>query len=160
MQRNAFKIVVAVAALIGGARQVSAADEKMVLIPSGDAIKWGDPPPTLPKGTKLTVLVGDPGKPGPFVLRVYFPPNSVVGPHTHKTPENLTLISGELYHQMGEKMDKNGGDQLKPGAFVYLPADMPHSVWTKGETTVVQVTGTGPFGLNYLNPADDPSKQK
>ena len=39
---------------------------------------------------------------------------------------------------MGEKLDANSGDQLKPGAFVYLPATMPHSVSTKGETTVVQ----------------------
>ena len=73
--------------------------------------------------------------------------------------ENLTVISGELYRQMGEKLDTNRGDQLKQGAFVYLPAMMPHSVWTKGENTVVQVTGTGPFGLDYFNPADDPSKK-
>ena len=74
----------------------------MILLPSADAIKWGDPPPTLPKGTKLTVLTGDPSQPGPFVLRVYFPANTVVAPHIHKTAENLTVISGELYHQMGE----------------------------------------------------------
>jgi hypothetical protein len=36
---------------------------------------------------------------------------------------------------------------------------MPHSVSTKGETTVVQVTGTGPFGLDYIDPADDPGKK-
>jgi hypothetical protein len=54
---------------------------------------------------------------------------------------------------------RNSGDQLNLGAFVYLPAMMPHSVWTKGENTVVQVTGTGPFGLDYINPADDPSKK-
>jgi quercetin dioxygenase-like cupin family protein len=156
---NAVKIIVASAALVLGVNQASAAEEKMILLPSADAIKWGDPPPSLPKRTKFTVLAGDPGKPGPFVLRVYFPANSVVAPHTHATAENLTVISGELYHEMGEKLDKAGGDQLKAGAFVYLPALMPHSVWTKGEEAVVQVTGTGPFGLDYVNPADDPSKK-
>ena len=45
-----------------------------------------------------------------------------------------------------------------PGGFVYLPANMPHSVWTADTEFIVQVTGTGPFGLNYVNPADDPSK--
>ena len=39
-----------------------------------------------------------------------------------------------------------------------LPANMPHSVWTADTEFIVQVTGTGPFGLNYVNPADDPSK--
>ena len=163
MLPNALKIVVVGVALIVVADRAGAADEKMhekmVLLPSAEAIKWGDPPSTLPKGTKLTVLIGDPSQPGAFVLRVYFPANTLVAPHTHKTAENLTVISGELYHQMGEKLDTNRGDQLKQGAFVYLPAMMPHSVWTKGENTVVQVTGTGPFGLDYINPADDPSKK-
>jgi quercetin dioxygenase-like cupin family protein len=159
MPPNALKIVVAGAAFIAVANRAGAADEKMILLPSADAIKWGDPPPTLPKGIKLAVLTGDPSQPGPFVLRVYFPANTVVAPHTHKTAENLTVISGELYHQMGEKLDKNSGDQMKLGAFVYLPAMMPHSVWTKEENTVAQVTGTGPFGLDYINPADDPSKK-
>src|SRR4029077_3434223 len=156
MLPNALKIVVAGAALIAVANRGGAADEKMqekmVLLPS--AVKWGDPPPTLPKGTKLTVLTGDPSQPGAFVLRVYFPANTLVAPHTHKTAENLTVISGELYHQMGEKLDRNCGDQMKQGAFVYLPAMMPQSVWTKDENAVVQVTGTGPFGLDYINPAE------
>ncbi len=26
------------------------------------------------------------------------------------------------------------------------------------EPAVIQVTGTGPFGVQYINPADDPSK--
>jgi len=163
MLPNTLKIVVTGIALISVANRAGAADEKMhekmVLLPSADAIKWGDPPPTLPKGTKLTVLIGDPSQPGAFVLRVYFPANTLVAPDTHKTAKNLTVISGELYHQMGEKLDTNRGDQLKQGAFVYLPAMMPHSVWTTGENTVVQVTGTGPFGLDYINPADDPSKK-
>jgi hypothetical protein len=25
---------------------------------------------------------------------------------------------------------------------------------------VVQVSGTGPFGINYINPADDPGRQQ
>jgi hypothetical protein len=31
-------------------------------------------------------------------------------------------------------------------------------VWTKGET-VVQLHGTGPWGINYVNAADDPRKK-
>ena len=37
---------------------------------------------------------------------------------------------------------------------------MPHSLWTKDQPAVIQVNGTGPFGLNYVNPADDPSKAR
>jgi hypothetical protein len=58
------------------------------------------------------------------------------------------VISGELYHQMEEKMDQSHGDLVHAGGFTYLPDNMPHSVWTAGEGSVVQVTGTGPFGVN------------
>jgi hypothetical protein len=36
-----------------------------------------------------------------------------------------------------------------------MPAEMRHWGWMEGDT-VVQVHGTGPFALNYVNPADDP----
>jgi quercetin dioxygenase-like cupin family protein len=133
--------------------------DSMVLLPSDAAVKWQPGPPNLPKGTQIAVLIGDPGKPGPFVLRVKFPAHTIVAPHTHATAENLTVISGDLYHQMGEKLDQSRGNIMHTGGFTYLPADMPHSVWTTDDGSVVQVTGTGPFGLNYVNPADDPSKK-
>jgi hypothetical protein len=38
-----------------------------------------------------------------------------------------------------------------------MPAEMRHYAFSKGGATV-QVHGTGPFVINYVNPADDPSK--
>lgn len=130
------------------------------LVPGPAAVKWGPAPPTLPKGTQLAVLFGDPAQPGPFGLRVKFQPNSVVPPHWHATDENLTVIEGSVVHQMGDKIDKAKGEEVAAGGFVYLPAKMNHSVWTTTAEAVVQVTGTGPFGINYVNPADDPSKSQ
>jgi hypothetical protein len=132
--------------------------EQMSVVRNGAAIHWQPGPPSLPKGSQLAVLSGDPDKPGPFVLRVKFPPNSVVGPHTYATAENLTVLTGTFYQSMGEKLDRAHGERMGPGGFVYLPGNMPHSVWTTATESVVQVTGTGPFGLNYVNPADDPGK--
>jgi hypothetical protein len=37
---------------------------------------------------------------------------------------------------------------------------MPHSLWTGTSAAEIQVNGTGPFGLHYINPADDPSLAK
>jgi hypothetical protein len=137
----------------------AAADEvPMVLIAKGSAVQYGAAPASLPKGVEFSVLAGDPAKPGPFVLRVKIPANIVIAPHTHATDENLTIRSGALYHAMGEKLDKAAGDKLVSGGFAYLPANMPHSVWTESEAVEFQVTGTGPFGVDYINPADDPSK--
>ena len=35
---------------------------------------------------------------------------------------------------------------------------MPHALWTTDEPVELQVNGSGPFGLNYIDPADDPSR--
>lgn len=147
-------------AVFAVAQGVAAAEQhgSMLMLPNGDSVKWQPGPADLPKGSQIAVLAGDPGQPGPFVLRVKFPPNTLVAPHRHATAENLTVLTGQFYHAMGEKVDKSSGEQMKPGGFVYLPGQMPHYVWTTDTESVVQVTGTGPFGLIYVNPSDNPGK--
>jgi hypothetical protein len=44
------------------------------------------------------------------------------------------------------------------GSFIAMPIGHAMYAWTEGET-VVQVHGTGPWGITYLNPADDPRKK-
>ena len=36
-----------------------------------------------------------------------------------------------------------------------MPAGMMHFAWTS-EPTIIQIHGTGPFEIKYVNPADDP----
>jgi hypothetical protein len=119
--------------------------------------KWGDAPPTLPKGAKLAVLSGDPGKPAPFTMRLMMPANYNLPPHWHTQDENLTIVSGAFYIGMGDKTDKAKAHALTTGGFHFLPGKAHHYAFTKA-ATVVQVHGTGPFDINYLDPADDPLK--
>lgn len=107
--------------------------------------------------TGIAVLIGDPSKPDPFVLRVKFQANAIVPPHRHATAENLTVLSGEIFHSMGETLDQAHGDRLDPGGFVFLPPMILHAVWAGSVGSVVQVTGTGPFGLIYVRRSDDPN---
>ena len=39
-----------------------------------------------------------------------------------------------------------------------MPPKMNQFAWT-GQETVIQLHGTGPWGITYVNPADDPSKK-
>lgn len=159
MRKFPYPFIVAVAATAMAATGAMAEEAgHMMMLPSGTAVQWQPGPPSLPRGSEIAVLAGDPGKPGPFVLRVRIPANTLIAPHRHATAENLTVLSGDFYHGMGEKVDKASGERMEPGGFVYLPGGMPHYVWTAGAVSVVQVTGTGPFGLIYVNPEDDPSK--
>ena len=128
-----------------------------VYMNAGD-VKWGEAPPNLPKGAKIAVLSGDPGKPGPFVGRLMMPAGYKVAPHYHSTDEDLTIISGTFYLATGDKLETKDAHAMKAGGFHHLPAKTNHYAFTKGPT-VVQINAMGPFDIVYLNPADDPSKK-
>jgi hypothetical protein len=145
----------AAAALAIGPTSAIAADEATMTNPS--EIKWGDAPPQLPKGAKVAVLHGDPTKEGSFTLRLRTPGHYKIAPHWHSHDENLTVISGAFYLGMGDKMDTKGAHLLKAGGYHFLPGKAHHYAYSKGASEI-QVTGTGPFDITYLNPADDPTK--
>lgn len=122
---------------------------------SSDKIAWSTAPPSLPPGAQAAVLLGDPAKEGPFVLRLKFPPGFTVPPHRHSKDEMVTVISGRFGVGAGEKLDRQQADILPPASFVHLPAGMPHFAWAEGET-IVQINGVGPFDVKYVDPRDDP----
>jgi len=121
-------------------------------------LKWMAGPEGLPKGAKFTVLEGDPTKAGPFTLRAEFPANYVIKPHWHPVIEHVTVVSGVLYMGSGEKYDESVGKKLDPGGFAVMPIKYVHFAYTKGQKTTVQLHGMGPWGITYVNPADDPRK--
>jgi hypothetical protein len=122
------------------------------------AIKWGPAPPSLPPGSQIAILAGDPGKPGlPYVLRAKLPDGYKVPPHWHPTDENVTVLKGALLVGKGNKLDPAAAEELPAGSFMRMPRTMRHFAMAKGET-IIQVHGTGPFDINYVNPADDPRK--
>ena len=122
-------------------------------------LKWGAAPPAFNAGAQMTVIDGDPAKAGPFVIRAKFPAGFKVMPHWHPTDESVTVISGTLAAGMGEKWDDAAMKTFTAGAFARMPKKTPHYVQAK-EETIVQVHGTGPFTLTYVNPNDDPRKKK
>ena len=118
-------------------------------------MKWGDAPTTLPKGAKVVVLHGDPTKAGSFAMRLKAPGGYKIPPHWHANDEELTVIAGTLVLHMSDTMTADA-HKLAAGAYHFLPAKMHHAAELKGET-IVQIHGEGPFDINYLNPADNPS---
>jgi ketosteroid isomerase-like protein/quercetin dioxygenase-like cupin family protein len=123
------------------------------------ALQWGDPPPSLPPGSKLAVISGDPTQAQPFVLRAQVPAGYKVAPHWHPGTENLTVLSGTIALGMGEQFDESSMTKLGPGGYASLPAGMRHSFLSTTAATF-QVHGMGPFVVNYVNPSDDPSRRQ
>jgi len=143
---------------LAGAALAQGAGDKEIFINTKD-IKWGDAPPSVPKGAKLAVLQGDPGKSGPFVIRLMLPAGYKIPPHAHAQNESLTVISGTFYFGTGDKIDMSKAHALSAGGFHALSAGDHHYAFAKAPT-VVQVNGTGPFDIRYINPADDPQTAK
>ncbi|HTI45848.1 MAG TPA: cupin domain-containing protein [Casimicrobiaceae bacterium] len=122
---------------------------------SAKDIEWQPAPPSLPPGAKIAVLHGDPGKSGPFVLRLMTPAGYKVAPHWHSQDEALTVISGTLYIGMGDRYEPSTARGLQVGGFHFLPGKAHHYAYSK-KPTIVQISGSGPFDINYINRADDP----
>jgi quercetin dioxygenase-like cupin family protein len=152
--RTIVALLLAAVALVVMATQVHAADAHHTVV-AGDAVKWGPAPPSLPPGAQAAVLLGSPAKEGPFVLRLKFPAGFIVPPHRHSKDEFLTVIAGQFAIAAGEKVDRAALKGLPPASFVHLPAGMPHYARAEVET-IVQINGTGPFDVVYIDPKDDP----
>lgn len=121
----------------------------------GEDVDW-QPFPAFPPPARLSVLVGDPSKPGPYVIRVKVPNGTKLMPHKHPEDRVYTVLSGIFYIGLGETFDENKLAAFAPGSLVVLPGGQSHFHWAKSGEYITQVTAVGPLGLEYLDPADDP----
>jgi len=151
-------LVAATFAIIGGCGAArseapsSLASSPVIRLNPAD-IPWTDAPAGLPAGAKTAVLEGDPRKLGAFTMRLRLPAGARLNPHTHPVDERITVLSGSVQVGWGEKFDPTKGKKFTAGAFYITPTPMPHFVWAD-EECVLQVTGQGPWGLTYIDPAD------
>src|SRR5579863_6217730 len=125
-----------------------------------DAVPYGPAPSFVPPGAQLAVLEGNPlASSGDYTVRLKMPDGYRIAPHWHPQRENVTVLSGTLKVGMGDRFDEATMGSFPAGSFAYLDPDMHHYAMATGEV-VVQVHGTAPLQFNYVNPSDDPSRNK
>jgi quercetin dioxygenase-like cupin family protein len=113
-------------------------------------LKWAP----LIKGSEMAVVSGDPNKDGePFVIRIRQVDGAKVPPHWHPADEYITVLKGTFLIGMGETYDESKLQAITAGSFAAIPKEMRHFANCKGPT-IVQVHGTGPFKVNWVNPAE------
>lgn len=135
------------------------AQERSHVVVSPASVNWGPASPKLPPGAQFAILEGDPSKPGiPYVFRARLPDGYSVPPHRHPMDENVTVISGVFMLGFGERFDRTATRPLTAGSYAMLPRNVPHYNVMKGET-ILQFHGIGPYDIQYVNPADDPSRK-
>jgi quercetin dioxygenase-like cupin family protein len=119
-----------------------------------EELQWMDAA-GLPAGAKAAVVYGDPSKAEPFVVRIRFPADFKVMPHSHLPDEFVTILSGRLHMGHGDRFDASTMSEYGAGDFFFLRAGARHFVHTM-EAVEIEVHATGPWGTNYVNPEDDP----
>ncbi|MGH9602279.1 MAG: cupin domain-containing protein [Terriglobales bacterium] len=109
-------------------------------------------------GLESAVVSGDPSKAGaPFVMRVRARTVAAVPAHWHPMDENVTVLAGTIKIGMGDKYDEKAAHTIPTGAYTFVPKTMRHFAW-HAPNSVIQIHGTGPFQLFFVNPAEDPRK--
>lgn len=120
-------------------------------------LKWADVP-SLPPGAKIAVIEGPMNEAVPFTVRIKFPANYNLPAHWHPAVERVTVLSGTFNMGVGDQLDARKATALAPGSIAIMQPRTHHFAWTEDET-VVQLNGVGPWGITYVNPADDPRKK-
>jgi Domain of unknown function (DUF4437) len=156
MRRTTLRLLVLAVALAAPLLAAGPADHG-IYAPA--AIQWGPAPPALAAGAKLAVLEGDPGKAGLYTMRLWMPDGYRIMPHWHPAAEHVTVISGTFHVGMGDQFDATKAGALPTGTFAFLAPHMHHYALAEGET-VIQLHGTGPWQINYVDPANDPRQAK
>src|SRR5215471_2799744 len=144
-------------ALLGGvASAQQTAPSVMARTPA--EMKWEARGALARNGIEELNLVGDPSKPGPYTIRLKFPPGYKLPPHTHPDAREVTILSGTLYTAYWDGSKTTTLKELPAGSFYTEPSNIIHVVEAR-EPTMIQVSGIGPSGRRFVNP-DDAQTQK
>lgn len=120
-----------------------------------DELKW-NPVGSMPAGATAAVLEGDPGSEEDFTMRIRFPADYVIPLHTHPAVERVTVLEGTLYFAVGDTFDRSQAEALPPGTLAVMEPGVPMYGFTTDEPVVIQLNSRGPWGIEYVDPEEDP----
>ncbi len=95
-------------------------------------------------GAQSAVLLGDPSKPGLYIILVKWTPHHMSHPHWHANARYITVLSGTWWVGTGPKFDPESTVAIPAGSFVTHFAKQIHYDGAKDEEAVLQIVGEGP----------------
>ena len=122
--------------------------DKTFTVVEPEQIQWKD----AGKGVKFAVISGDPSKPGPYVIRVVFPPGVMSAPHYHREDRYVTVIRGTWNAGTGPSWDPASTNGLPTGSVMFHPAGAVHFDGSIKDETEVQIMGMGPVTTKSVYP--------
>jgi quercetin dioxygenase-like cupin family protein len=115
-------------------------DPKIISYTLPKDIKWVD----SPSGSSQAVLVGDPSKPGLYVVLTKWRKGYMSRPHSHPNDRFITVLSGTWWMGWGPKYDPASTFPVPAGTFVVHHGGQIHYDGAKDEDAVLQIVGIGP----------------
>ena len=150
-------IALAAALFLVSANSVVAQNQKAHAMFSPSQLTWTAGPASLPKGSQVAVLKGNPMEEGIFTIRLKLPANYRIPPHWHPAFENVTVLEGTFSMGLGDSFNEAALHPLGPGGYVTMAPGTRHFAATK-EGATIQLHGMGPWQIYYVNAADDPRR--
>ena len=127
------------------------AQEAGFVVISPANVKWQDIPGGL--GAQKAIIAGDPDKPGPYLVRVRFPPHVMDLPHFHPNVRYVTVLKGIWLAGTGTVFDPARAVPLEVGSVMVHPAGAAHWDGSAGdEEAIVQIVGEGPGTSTPVDP--------
>lgn len=124
------------------------------VIATPDALEWQDVA-SMARGARIAVLEGNLSEAAPFTFRLKLPADYRLAPHIHPAYERVTVLQGTLHFAHGREFDRDATTAMPVGGFAVMAPGEPMYGYTEVET-IIQLHGTGPWGIEYIDPADDP----
>jgi quercetin dioxygenase-like cupin family protein len=94
-------------------------------------------------GTTINI-VGDPSKPGIYVIRRLFKSGETTPPHHHDQDRYVTVIKGMWWTGEGDVKRPEQMVPIATGGFMLHPAGLHHYDGSKEGEVIVQIIGMGP----------------
>lgn len=136
-------LVACVAVLSLAAAKAAELDPKAVAFRLPDQIDWKQPAGGSP-GVRQAVMVGDPSKPGMYVVLTKWLPGNMSRPHFHPNDRFITVVKGTWWVGSGRKFDPAGTVPMPAGTFVTHFGKEVHYDGAKDEEAVLLIVGEGP----------------
>jgi hypothetical protein len=116
-----------------------------------DQIKWNPPSAA---GSQNAVLVGDPSKPGFYVVRnKWLKGNHFSKPHFHPNDRFITVLDGTWWMGSGPTFDPDNSVPMPAGTFVTHFGKQVHWDGAKAEDASLLIVGDGPGTSTQVEPA-------
>jgi hypothetical protein len=103
---------------------------------------------TDPDGSNWAVLEGDKDAPGKAFNYAFLVPAGHWEHHSHNQDARVAVISGALKVAVGPTLDKTGATTYPVGSFLFVPANMEHTMGAEVDTICIG-TAVGPWKTHH-----------